>query len=223
MPRCQICEAYLTPLEVANNDCPACRERQAKPADSIEWHSAARVTNLAEAGYLVSCLEAEGIDARLIESQSFSALGGSWSHSYELQVPQGHRARATEILRAEAEQFAGEGPEYDQYGEPIEEEPVHLVFWRPVALMALAGLATLWLSQRVPDARPRTLPNRDAAALGAAIEALGEPLVVTSETGQTKHRLRYFSEHRVWYLESDTNGDGRLDRRQRFALEPTVQ
>lgn len=220
MPRCQTCEAYLTPLEAATNDCPACREQY---AESAQWHSVARVTNLAEAGYLVSCLEVEEIEARLVESQSFSALGGCWSHCYELQVPEEDRVQATELLRQEAEQFAGEGPEYDEFGEPIDDQPVHLVFWRPVALMALAGLATLWLSERVPDPRPRAVPNRDAAALGAAIEALGEPLVVTSETGQTKHRLQYHSHGRVWYLESDTNGDGQLDRRQRFALEPTVQ
>lgn len=181
------------------------------------------MANLAEAGYLVSCLEAHGIDAQLVESESFNAIGGDWSRTYTLQVPARCFSDASTILREESELILGEQVEYDAFGEPIDNEPVHLVFWRPVALMAVAGLATLWLSQRVPAPHPRVAPNRSAAALGAAIDALGEPMVIESDRGQVRHRLRYDRANRTLQLESDTNGDGRLDRRQRFVLEQADQ
>lgn len=225
MPSCQVCDAYLSPLQYANQDCPACREKrgQLEEAADDQWRSAAKMTNLAEAGYLVSCLEAQGIAAQLIEAESFNAIAGDWSRSYTLQVPAGSFSTATQILREESELLLGEQGEYDAFGEPIDEEPVHLVFWRPVALMAVAGLATLWLSQRAPDPRPRVAPNRNAAALGAAIDSLGEPLVIKADQGQVRHRLRYDRAHRALQLESDTDGDGRLDRLQRFVIEPAGQ
>lgn len=221
MPICTTCNAYLTPLQLADDDCPDCASRKARDTTEHrdDWRSAAKVVNLAEAGYLVSRLEGEDIPARLVQSDSFSAVDGSWSSYYLLQVPSEALDASTELIRSESEQLRGEEPDFDRFGEPIEHEPVHLVFWRPVALMAVAGLATLWLGQHVPDPRPRVAPNRNAAAMGAAIEALGQPLVVVGEGGRTKHRLRYRSESRAWLLESDTDNDGRFDRQQRFLLE----
>jgi hypothetical protein len=221
MPTCPRCDAFITSVDSANGDCPQCHaaEHEARDARHGDWRSAAKVTNLAEAGYLVSRLAGEGIEARLFQSESFSAMNGSWSSTYVLQVPATMLEDAGEILRSEAEEFEREQPEYDSFGEPIDDEPVHLVFWRPVALMAVAGLATLWLGQRVADPRPRVAPHRSAAALGAAMEAVGKPFVVTTDAGRVYHRLRYHSGNRTWYLESDTDGDGRLDRHQRFVLE----
>ncbi|WP_425398065.1 hypothetical protein [Aeoliella sp.] len=225
MPSCQVCDAYLSPLQYANADCPTCREKseELEAHAQDQWRSAAKVTNLAEAGYLASCLEAKDIDAQLIESDSFNAIGGEWTRSYTLQVPAGCLSDAKSILREESELILGEQREYGRFGEPIDDEPVHLVFWRPVALMAVAGLATLWLSQRAPDPRPRVAPNRNAAALGAAIDALGEPLVIETDRGQVRHRLRFDRAHQAIQLDSDTDGDGRLDRRQRFVLDQAGQ
>lgn len=226
MPSCSKCEGFLSPLEYTDNICSRCLAEGDQQSDSTPeretgiWRDVAKLVNLAEAGYMVSCLEQQGIAARLVQAESFNAVSGTWDHSYVLQVAAASTSRAIEILHTESEQFHNEQPEYDEFGEPIEREPVHLVFWRPVALMAVAGLATLWLGQRVADQRQRVVPNRNAAALGSALEALGEPLVVTSEDGQTKHRLWFRPQDRTWRLESDTNGDGRLDREQRFALDP---
>lgn len=221
MPTCPRCNEFITVVAFADGDCPRCQaeQQQADSSQSGQWRSAAKVTNLAEAGYLVSRLADEGIDARLVTTESFSAVHGNWSSVYVLQVPAGSFDVAAEILHSEVEEIRQEEPDYDADGEPIEEEPVHLVFWRPVALMAVAGLATLWLGQRAADPRPRVAPNRTAAALGSAIETVGKPFVVRGDRGRVEHRLRYRSANRTWYLESDTDGDGILDRQQRFRLE----
>ena len=221
MPTCPSCHEFITTVALADGICPHCQGT--KPALSAakdkDWASAAKVSNLAEAGYLVSRLSGDSIDARLVESETFNAMTGNWHVKYVLQVPADELETALAILRTEAEEFEREQPEYDGFGEPVDDEPVHLVFWRPVALMAVAGLATLWLGQRAADPRQRVLPNRNAAALGSAIEAVGEPFVVTAETGRVHHRLRYRSANRTWYLESDTDGDGQLDQQRQFILE----
>lgn len=226
MPSCPKCEAYLSPLEYADNKCSNCApaatesvEPTSNELNTGAWRDAAKLVNLAEAGYLVSCLEQQGLAARLVQAESFSAVTGTWDNKYVLQVAASSITEALEIVRSESEQIRNEEPEYDEFGEPIESEPVHLVFWRPIALMAVAGLATLWLGQRVAEQRQRVAPNRNAAALGDALEALGEPLIVVNEDGQTKHRLRFRPQDRTWRLESDTDGDGQLERKQTFTLE----
>ncbi len=221
MPTCPACNGFISHVAFADGDCPHCQavEQTSQVASHEDWQSAAKVANLAEAGYLVSRLAGEGIDARLVETETFSAMNGNWQATYVLQVPVARLATAGEILRREAEEFEREQPDYDPLGQRIDDESVHLVFWRPVALMAVAGLATLWLGQRVADPRPRIAPNRNAAALGSAIEAVGKPFVVTTDAGRVRHRLRYRSATHTWYFESDTDGDGRIDRQQRFVLD----
>lgn len=221
MPICPHCNEFITTVDFADGNCPKCRKDEPirPPEKRDEWRNAAKVPNLAEAGYLVSRLSGDGIDAQLVESETFNAMSGNWYVTYVLQVPEHELENAAEILRRESEEFEREQPDYGAFGEPADVEPVHLVFWRPVALMAVAGLATLWLGQRAADPRQRVVPNRSADALGAAIEAVGEPFVVTTETGRVRHRLRYHSGNRTWYLESDTDGDGKLDRQRKFILE----
>lgn len=220
MPICPNCNELTASAELALGMCPRCREQSPENSlPSTHWQSVAQVANLAEAGYLTSCLVAEGIEARLHESESFSALAGNWSRSYLVQVAAQSADSARTILSAEAREFELDEPECDAFGEPIDAEPLHLVLWRPIALMAVAGLATLWLSQRLPDPRPRIAPHRNAAELAAAVEAAGKPFVVQGENGQVQHRLQYQAADRTWCLDSDTDGDGKLDRHQQFALE----
>ncbi len=221
MPTCPHCNEFITTVALADDACPRCQlgEQLTDVANQAEWRNAAKVANLAEAGYLVSRLAGDEIDARLVESESFSAINGNWHSSYVLQVPAAQFELATTILRCEAEELERDQPDCDASGRVLDSEPDHLVFWRPVALMAVAGLATLWLGQRAADPRPRVAPNRGAAMLGAAIEGVGKPFVVTTEEGRIHHRLRYRSANRTWYFESDTDGDGRIDQQQRFILE----
>lgn len=215
MPVCPECQEFFRhsdiPRDVAG--CPHCGERT---DSNVGWQNAARVGNLAEAGYLVSRLAGEGIEARLVGTDSFDAITGAWASAYLLQVAPESLAPARELLLAEAEEADREELNLDERGESRDEEPLHLVLWRPVALMAVAGLATLWLGQRFAEPRPRVAPHRGPAALGRAIEAIGEPFVVENGAGHVQHRLQYRSAQRAWLLESDTDGDGRLDTQQIF-------
>ena len=219
MPICPNCQELTATADLIERYCPRCAAEQLSESRDGGWVSVARVANLAEAGYLVNRLADDEVAAQLVESESFSVLSGTWSNSYTIQVDAESADAARKLLQTEAELLAHEEPEFDADGEPLQAEPVHLVIWRPVALMAVAGFATLWLGQRAADPRPRAVPNRNAAALGLAIEAVGKPFVVTGDEGQLQYRLQYRAANRTWCLDSDTDGDGKLDRRQQFVIE----
>src|SRR5690606_25229332 len=71
MSYCPQCHRPIADTEFEGSDalCPTCRSEES--AEDSAWGNAARVTSLAEGGYLVSLLESEGIEARLIEADSF--------------------------------------------------------------------------------------------------------------------------------------------------------
>src|SRR3990170_638397 len=72
--------------------CPHCGAPLVRN-ESARWVDVARVTNLAEAGFLVDELAGEGIDARVYQSEDFSALADRWLVSYLIQSPP-HDAQA---------------------------------------------------------------------------------------------------------------------------------
>lgn len=201
--------------------CPQCAKAQGtaeqrgsalEEGDPGTWVNAARVSNLAEAGYLVSLLEEEAIAARLVESPSFDATSGAWRNSYLLQVDPEQLEQARPLLHSEAAEADSEGP----YWNGEEEEPDPMVVWRPVALMALAGVATLWYgATHWAEQRPPR-PEQSMVDLARAIDDIGQPFVVVDGEGNLVHRLSYQARTQRWLLESDHNGDGIVDRTRTF-------
>lgn len=220
MSYCPQCHRAITDSQASAlaSLCPDCL---AEGFSTDVWKNAARVSSLAEGGYLVSLLESEGIAARLIESEAFDAAGGSWRSSYMLQVAEQDLPRARPLLMEEAAEADREEPAYGPNGEPLQLEADPMVMWRPVALMALAGVATLWYGAARWNERhpPHRVPA--AADLAATMDSIGEPFVIVSGRGNLQHRLWYSAAQGRWYLESDTDGDGLLDRRREFHLHPT--
>ncbi len=220
MSYCPQCLRLVDDAEFAGGDtiCPHCQGDDF--AEGSAWGNAARVTNLAEGGYLVSLLESEGIDARLVQSDSFDALGGSWRSGYLLQVAQDELERARPLLIEEAAEAEGEESAWGPNGEPLDIEPDPMVIWRPVALMAIAGVATLWYGAAHWNERhpPHRVPS--AVDLATAMDSIGEPFVIENGRGTLQHRLWYSAAHKRWFLESDTDNDGRLDRRREFHMQP---
>ena len=66
--------------------CPYCGEELSRePKD--RWANVARVTNLAEAGFLTDELVGLGIDARIYQLEEFSAVTDRWATVYLIRVP----------------------------------------------------------------------------------------------------------------------------------------
>jgi len=193
--------------------CPHCGtplERD-QPA---RWINVARVANLAEAGFLVDELAGEGIEARIYQSEDFSALTDRWQVSYLIQSPPSAApSAAAHIRRHLAEMETYTDPATGGEGESAR-PAVDPMLWRPVAIVILAGMASFVLGQRFAADRDPPKPPRNS--LSSAISAIGRPLMTEPIAGQPRHRLYYHWRDQAWYLDTDANADGRFEARQRF-------
>jgi predicted RNA-binding Zn-ribbon protein involved in translation (DUF1610 family) len=218
---CQQCGHSSDPVQTrgARHTCPDCgaalavRAEENRPDD--HWTSVARVSNLAEAGFLADDLAAAQIDARLDQSDEFSAVNGRWSTFYLIQVPseQAHDA-ATRIRRHLADEESYAERKTDLFMASDYDERLDPAMWRPLALVVLAGVASFVLGQRfaVPEGNRRA--PRDS--LSAAVDAIGQPLMTEPAPGKPRYRLSFDWRREAWYLDADADGDGRFESRRRF-------
>jgi hypothetical protein len=135
---------------LGGENCPHCGSRLVREelvrAEPSRWINVARVTNLAEAGFLVDELTGDGIDARIFQSDDFNALTDRWLVSYLIQSPPECAQSAAAHIRthlAEIESYQAAGAtEAGATGDWSEERPAFdAQAWRPVALVVLAGVA----------------------------------------------------------------------------------
>jgi hypothetical protein len=175
------------------------------------------VTNLAEAGFLANDLTSCGIESRIFASENFSAVASLWSVVYLIQVSS-HTATAA---RAQiCEHLTGHGValpnDQDQGVTGDEERSVSAVFWKPIALMVLAGMASFVVGQHlgVERAQPGKPPPR--SSLPAVIGSIGRPFATERIAGNPRQRLWFNNRQQSWYLETDFDGDGEFKRWDRF-------
>lgn len=190
----------------------------------ISGRAVARVANLAEAGYLVSLLEAEGIEATVHPVESFNAVSGVWTLAHQLSVAEDRALDAARVLRAEADARldAAEPAETrqaaygDSYGVGGSDEPANLI--RPLTLLLVAA-AVAWglLGRHGAGKNGRAVGDTEpAAALGPALRALGLPLYAADGPNRPLHRFRFDAEAACWELASDADRDGDFETLRRF-------
>jgi hypothetical protein len=192
--------------------CPHCGAPLVRD-DGARWVNVARVTNLAEAGFLVDELSGEGIEARIYQSEDFNALTDRWLVSYLIQSPpEAAQAAAAQIRQQLMEIESHQQPGAAEHW-PEARPPLDPLAWRPIALVVLAGMASFVLGQRLAVERDAK-PTRNS--LSGAVSAIGRPLVTEPAAGLPRHRLDYHWRDEAWYLDTDADGDGRYETRQRF-------
>jgi hypothetical protein len=205
----------VSPEQKAPYVCPSCEARQ-RPQAATAWIDVARVTNLAEAGFLSDELSGLDIEARVYQSDEFSELaGGRWSTTYLIRVPsEAAQEAAARIRCCVADMAADEDADRDAVRFTSEAGPIDPAYWRPVAIVVLAGVASFVLGRQtaMPEAHRR--PQRDS--LAAAVDGIGRPLVSESSPGQPRYRLTHDRPRQVWYLDLDRDGDGTYDSRRQF-------
>jgi hypothetical protein len=194
--------------------CPHCGTEVARNADN-SWIDVARVTNLAEAGFLSDELIGMDIDAQIYQLEEFSALTDRWSTVYLIRVPShlGHAA-AAQIRQHLAEEVAETDSGAMGFRFSADAESMDPLLWRPVALVVLAGVASFLLGQRFSEQHVDRRPTR--GNLSTALGAIGRPLTTEPVPGQPCHRLSFDRRNEIWYLDTDRDSDGLFESRQRF-------
>lgn len=195
------------------DSCPFCGT--ILPRSSTAWVDVARVSNLAEAGFLSDELAGMDIEASVFQSDDFSHADGGWKTSYLIRVPAELAQQAAAQIRGHIAEAAAESDAAgEHFGYPTAAGPVDPAYWRPVAVIVLAGVASFVLGRQsaIPEVERR--PARDP--LAAAVNSIGRPLVTESIPGEPQHRLWYHLPSRTWRLETDQNGDGIFEQRRQF-------
>jgi hypothetical protein len=195
--------------------CPHCGTALASGHDR-SWIDVARVTNLAEAGFLTDELVGQDIDARIVQLEEFSAITDRWATMYFIRVPSEQAPAAAAWIREQLAEDSAADADSEPSGFRFStmDESLDPRFWRPVVLVVVAGVASFVLGQHFSDEQGRRVPSRNS--LSAAIDRIGRPLVTEPAPGQPRHRLVFDRRREAWHLDSDGDGDGIYDVRQQF-------
>lgn len=214
---CHHCRHHFdAPEAAATAICPECRSEVRVP-EPAQWVSVVRTSNLAEAGYLANELESGGFDSQIRQHDSFSAIDGSWTTRFLIQVPAENAQPAADHLRfhlAENE-LAAPVPSAEDFA--VDAAGRGVVVWRPLALMIVAGAAVLLIGHKIRELRGRPHEPPSRARLLQVLERIDRPFV-SVDPGQAGNRFRLLFNRpgQVWRLQEDMDGDGRYDREWRF-------
>jgi hypothetical protein len=194
-----------------------------RPQEDRTWIDVARVTNLAEAGFLADELVGSGIDAQVHQQQEFSLLTDGWTSQYLIRVPSDQARDAAAHIREYLADDAEREADRPYYQFTAHAQSMDPMLWRPVALVILAGVSSFVLGQRFSDQNEVKVdrrPQRDS--LSSAMSAIDRPFVTTPARGQPAHRLSFDRQRQRWLLETDRDNDGRYDSRQAFQATGAV-
>jgi hypothetical protein len=214
-----VCSQCARTIDIARSQaldltCPHCGAKVDGNAKS-SWIDVARVTNLAEAGFLTDELIGLDIDAQIYQLEEFSALTDRWATVYLIRVPSNLAPEAAaQIRRHMADEAADAEGAAMGFRFSADVATIDPLFWRPVALVVLAGVASFILGQRFSEPNVDRRPPR--GTLSTTLRAIGRPLTTEPAPGQARHRLSLDRRNELWYLDTDHDGDGLFENRQRF-------
>lgn len=216
--------------------CPNCGSSQpawhARKVDDEPKIDLARVTSVAEAGYLVSLLEEAQIPASARPAESFNAVNGSWSPTYHVSVPTSEAEAAGRILQAESRgEFAEIAEQVFRPADASHETPT-VNPWRMLTVLAIVAAAgAAFVSDRLGgraqpvrrDQAPDANKERKAESLASLVAALRDspaPLMTRGGAIGPHQELRYSQATGALILSIDADRDGRFETHRRFTATP---
>jgi predicted RNA-binding Zn-ribbon protein involved in translation (DUF1610 family) len=213
-----LCRHCSTSIELAGRSafrqtCPNCGgtiERQ----DPISWINVARIANLAEAGFLTDELIGLGIAARIHQLEDFNALNDRWTALYLIQVSVENADAAAAQIQSHHDDDVHNRAQSQSPPSLLSSRMMDPLFWRPVALIVLTGIASFVIGQRLSVQNGAR--SSESNSLPSAANQIGRPFVTEPVAGQPRYRLSFDSPRQAWSLEIDRDNDGRYDGRRQF-------
>jgi hypothetical protein len=212
---CQHCATSIDSIRfsASRRTCPNCGGSVTQE-EPVSWTDVARVANLAEAGFLTDELVGLGIAARIHQFDNFNALNDRWNSLYLIQVPlENAEEAAAQIQRHRDDDVRNQGDD-QSYPLPLSSRVMDPLFWRPVALIVLTGIASFVVGQRLSGQNAGRPLASDS--LPSTANQIGRPFVTEPTAGKPRYRLSFDSRRQAWSLDTDRDNDGRYDSRRQF-------
>jgi hypothetical protein len=192
---------------------------QSAESETVQWADVARVSNVAEAGFLADELSGIGIESRVHQLDEFSAASDNWTSKYLIRVPdQFAREAAGHIEQYLFEEEDGRRPILDVLRKPFHTGANDSISWRPVILVVIAGIASFALGQQFSERVPPRRPPADS--LSNAISTIDKRFTTEPVANQPQHRLSFDQRQQQWTLETDRDNDGVYDDARNFPAAP---
>ena len=177
------------------------------------WVSVARLTNLAEAGFLQNLLSDEGVASNVKQHEDFSAVDGKWTSVYVMQVPAGLAHQAVVTIRQELADSTSDDPQSSNGSEADQPAPV---VWKPLAIIFVAGGLAYLASQNALPWPGRPADTNHRQSFWEAIDGIAVPWVSDPAENGPRFRLRFDRGSNTVYLDEDRDRNGRYERRRKF-------
>lgn len=218
MPNCPACQTALPLLaERHGRYCPRCGA-DVEGADAQRWVKVARVSNLAELGFLEDVLADAGIEPRLDDDDNFDAVHGVWRGAYTISVRMSHADEAADLL----DRHLGAAPETESAAHeqraamlPDPSAQSRPASWNAWVAWIVAGGIVYWGGSWLVQVWKPHRAAMERSDLTEALEALGRPLVTPGED-PPRAVLRTDRQGGTLVLEEDRDGDGRRETRREF-------
>ena len=213
--QCPQCNLMLAETDQLPQVCPGCGADLSEAEKFLDWVPIARVSNLAEAGFLVDLLIDREIESDVTEENEFNAAAGAWYSSFVLRVAQENADPARSFLTA-GENGEEEGVLDEQWQQVstggLVNSSTQFLKWA-LLLLVIAGVATVILNDDQKPAQPR-----QPAAAQSFYEFLAQqpgPWIFENESG-VRSQLYFNAFQNRLTIKQDLDGDGTLEYQRTF-------
>jgi len=209
--QCPGCKLVLSEKDPAPAFCSGCGMKLQGVQD---WVPVARMTNLAEAGYMADYLAQEEIATDIAEENDFNAAAGAWLSSFIVRVPREDEQSSRRLLSS------GEYGEEDQLPDDWHRMPGSgegFFSWAAIKRICFVFLVVglVYLAMDLQRRQPGRGQEGERLSFEQFMSQQPGPWIHLDPTG-VRSELHFNPEQNCMMLEQDRDGDGVIDYYQTF-------
>ncbi|MFP6575531.1 MAG: hypothetical protein VB912_10285 [Pirellulaceae bacterium] len=213
--QCPQCNLTLTETDQLPQVCTGCGADLSELQKVVDWVPIARVSNLAEAGYLVDFLTARRIGSDITEENEFNAAAGAWYSSFVLRVAQENADAARSLLTTG--EYGEEETSLDEHWQQVSggglvNSSTQFLKWA-LLLLVIAGVAAVILNDDQKPAPPGQ--PVEAQSFHEFLAQQPGPWIFENESGVRSYLYFNAVQNRLT-VKQDLDGDGTLEYQRTF-------
>ena len=213
--QCPQCSLMLAETDQPPEVCTRCGADLSDLQKALGWIPIARVSNLAEAGYLVDFLTDRNIASEITEENEFNAAAGAWYSSFVLRVAEedADPARSSLASGEHGEEEGALDEQWQQVGTGgLVNSSTQFLKWA-LLLLVIAGFVTMIVNDNQQPVQPGQ--PADAKSFHEFLAQHPGPWVFENESG-VRSQLYFNAFRNYLIIKQDLDGDGTLEYQRTF-------